>query len=126
MAEFQEVMNNMARLCKEYWPDGEDECLKDCPLYNTWCLNMELDCPQIDHRQHEMQEVETKVMRWAAEHPEPVYPTWLEWLKEQGIYTGKVEISNDEIDVDVELTGKIYTQIPADIAQKLGIEPKEG
>lgn len=61
----------------------------------------------------EMQDVESiarEVEKWAAEHP-VVYPSWGTWLSEK---------------YDYDLREIIYTPIPADIAQKLGIEPKEG
>ena len=50
-------------------------------------------------------------MEWAEEHPEPVYPTWGTWLSEK---------------YDYDLREIMYTPILADIAEKLGIEPKEG
>lgn len=55
--------------------------------------------------------------QWAAEHPEPVYPTWFEYL---------YAISNpDYFDLTELYTWMRHTPIPADIAQKLEIEPKE-
>jgi hypothetical protein len=54
--------------------------------------------------------IEQTVTEWAAEHP-VVYPTWGEWL--QRIYNS------------MNYAGIFITPIPADIAQKLGIEPKE-
>ena len=59
-------------------------------------------------------DIERKVMSWAAEHPEPVYPTWREWLSEQGVLSAG------------GLWEKAFEPIPADIAEKLGIQPKEG
>jgi hypothetical protein len=56
-------------------------------------------------------EFEKRVMSWAAEHPKPVYPTWGTWLAEKFGY---------------DLREIMYEPVPADIAQKLGIEPKEG
>lgn len=57
-----------------------------------------------------------KRMRWDADHPEPVYPTWVEWFREMGVVSPKQEYFHDWL----------LKPIPADIAQKLGIEPKEG
>jgi hypothetical protein len=57
-------------------------------------------------------------MKWATEHPEPVYPTWGEYL-EKVIPHGSRETA---------LTFAIFAMnhpISADIAEKLGIEPKE-
>jgi hypothetical protein len=58
-------------------------------------------------------------MRWAAEHPEPVYPTWGEYLCNIGLIGDCTESE----DVLLRLFNNV---IPANLAQKLGIEPKEG
>lgn len=64
---------------------------------------------------------------------ELVYPTWAEWLKEQGLAKryvliteyGPNTINQANKDVDI-LVVNAYKPIPADIAEKLGIKPKEG
>ena len=48
-------------------------------------------------------DMELRIMSWAAEHP-VVYPTWWDWLAARGL------------DPD--------DPIPADMAEKLGSEPK--
>lgn len=53
---------------------------------------------------------EEVVMSWAVEHPEPVYETWYEFLTE------RYHKAWEAIGCD---------SIPADIAQKLGLKPKE-
>ena len=55
----------------------------------------------------EIATLEELIVQWAEEHPEPVYPTWNEWF----------ETFDEGIDVD--------EPIPADIAQRLGLKPKE-
>ena len=62
---------------------------------------------------------------------EPVYPTWAEWLYEQGVLKDQV-IPMPTMDDDSSCvvaknvaTEKLDQQIPADIAVKLRIEPKE-
>ena len=62
------------------------------------CITMSLEDPK---------EFERRVMAWAETHPEPVYPTWEAWIEWQMGYS-------------------IKDRIPADIAEKLGIEPKGG
>lgn len=50
---------------------------------------------------------------------EPVYPTWAEYLETFELYSKSV---SDSVMIDkLEIT-----HIPADIAEKLGIAPKEG
>ena len=64
-------------------------------------------------------------MTWAAEHPEPVYPTWGDWLAEQGVLVCDVSYPNKRYWYAINKQ-KIEQPIPTDIAEKLGIEPKEG
>lgn len=60
---------------------------------------------------------------------EAVYPTWVEWLKQQGIiqYDSRVALRNSDnsfYEALVCLTEDALKPIPADLAQKLGVEPK--
>ena len=66
---------------------------------------------------------------WAAEHPEPIYPTWIEWQhsmfpdaywKMNPCQFGNRDRFNCERKSCKECMGQ---QIPADIAEKLGIKP---
>ena len=65
---------------------------------------------------------------------EPVYPTWEEWLQSVGVMESAECIKNlcqrellvDGIVAHAIPTRKVLDPIPADIAEKLGIEPKEG
>lgn len=59
-------------------------------------------------------------MTWAEEHPEPVYPTWWEYLTR--IHVIFPAMGDFQKCVDDLAT----TPIRSDIAQKLGLQPKEG
>ena len=72
-----------------------------CP--NEVCVDMLTDS--------DIDRLEKSVMEWANEFPEPVYPTWYEFL------TSRYHKAWEAIGRDSS---------PADIAEKLGIEPKEG
>ena len=62
----------------------------------------------------------------AAEHPEPVYPTWAEWLNSIGVIIGERPFPALNIPVYVyQASTKMLEPIPADIAEKLGVTPKE-
>jgi hypothetical protein len=107
MAEFQEVMRQVNRICSYYQAKCEDS---GCLLRNV--------CGVIgNHSSNKKQamQIEELAMKWAAEHPEPVYPTWYTWLIMMGA-VGSVE----------DLFSDLQRPIPADIAERLGIEPKEG
>ena len=94
MAEFQEVMqqyNRMFEACKQG---------ASVPVEASYANAV---------KQPDL--FEEVVMSWAAEHPEPVYPTWSEWLGTKYGY---------------DLREILYEPIKADIAEKLGVNPKEG
>jgi hypothetical protein len=109
-------MKDWRRMCqfmdKEYGNSSCDNCpLSGCSAVYEMCgkenfTNMERD-----------------ISAWAAEHPEPVYPTWYDYLHSIGVLYKKHTAGGDVPEIH---WGNMMTPIPADIAQKLGIEPKEG
>lgn len=112
MAEFQEVIHQTKRICKSV----NGNCGK--------CLLGAFSCPnnaRFDSTdEQKFIEFANAVMTWAAEHP-VVYPTWWEWLFSIGAVTRKVKPDVAAMLIDTGL----LDPIPADIAQKLGIEPKK-
>lgn len=115
MAEFSEVMQQWKRMCNYYTERGNDN-IDACAICKfegdgSNCLAVYEDS-EIDTA-----EVERVVMAWAAEHPEPVYPTWEDFLETVGI--------GEFVTGTARLAWLRKTHIPADIAQKLGIQPKE-
>lgn len=105
MAEFAEVMRQWVRVRKATASSNEENVLSVYPLeaYNdAWIAG-----------------IEKNVMQWAAEHPEPQYPTWMEWLA-----ANVPGVDADSIYEAVSVLNR--TRIPADMARKLGIAPKEG
>lgn len=113
MAEFKDVMRNWKRLCKAFTTEIDEMCCDNCPImaldydkhgcdaiFSDWANNAKWE------------EVEQTVTEWAKKNPEPVYPTWAEYLMH--IYQ------------DVSYSRILGETIPADIAEKLGVAPKEG
>ena len=100
MAEFQEVMRQFDRMCK-----ANAGCF-NCPLHEPDGVS---DRCSIGAFVNDSERIEREVMNWAAEHP-VVYPTWGKWLSKTYGKPSSILLS---------------AEIPADIAQKLGIEPKE-
>ena len=96
MAEFQKVIEQFKRLC-----DSANQDCSSCGLGNMSCSMKDI----VDNSV----EFEKRVMAWAAEHP-VIYPTWYEFL------TKRYHKAWEAVGCD---------SIPADIAQKLGITPKE-
>ena len=113
MAGFQEVMRQWRRFCKS----------------NNHCGECEFDgkgiCGDFHLTKVPFADIELRIMAWAAEHPEPVYPTWIEWLVDIGVI-GEYAKLPLEASSTVVVSTTLAEPIPADIAQKLGIEPKEG
>lgn len=106
MAEFQEVIEQFKRLC-----DSANQDCSSCGLGNMSCSIKDV----VDNSV----EFEERVISWAAEHPELVYPTWGEWLMSNGVISGLSPRGA------IDALGNLKTPIPADIAQKLEITPKE-
>ena len=122
MSEFTDVMRQARRVCKAH-----EDC-ESCPIWDSakeFC--------RIDTEYHSDDgAIESIIMKWAKEHPEPVYPTWREW--QHSVFpdahkhiTPCTFGSRDRFKCE----GKtcyvcMEQQIPADIAEKLGIKPKEG
>lgn len=129
MAEFVEVARAAKRMCKAYpacigCPAGgefEDGCAIHLGISN----------------ENEYAKFENIVMQWAKEHSEPQYPTWDEWqtntfpgvinqLKPCHFVPPKERKTIAGINcLNISCVECRYKPIPADIAKKLGIKPKE-
>ena len=123
MAEFSKIAHDFLRMCGYY---NAPPC-QGCPMgiYGIdldTCRARLLDNPE---------KYEMKITQWAKEHPEPNYPTWIEWLQSLGVipylsgYVAKRDDDGNYLDGHVNVNEVAHKPIPVDIAQKLGIEPKE-
>ena len=72
MAEFVEVMKQARRMCLDYWG------CKKCPLKEDEGPSCRFF---INEKPCDDAKTERIVLDWAAEHPEPVYPSWKEAWK---------------------------------------------
>jgi hypothetical protein len=126
VAEFIDVIHTIQRICKK----NEGQC--------SVCILGEYACPnnaRFDKTEEAaFRELEDAVVEWAEENPEPVYPTWEEWLQSIGVMESSEgllrriqgQLLIDGIPAHAVPTSKVLRPMDADIAQKLGIEPKEG
>ena len=115
MADFVQTMKDWRRMCITA-NDGPDTTKCDnCPMGESRLCGFE----KSDIGDHELQEAETFITTWAAEHPEPVYPSMAKYLEQFGIIIRR----DGAVEADFF---KAHEPMDADIAQKLGIEPKEG
>ena len=108
MAEFTEIMRQWKRMCKAHL-----RC-DNCPLVNLECYNH----PPARWTYHSDKVVESIIRAWAAEHPEPIYPTWEEFLSLYGLF----EPDGEGFRICVD---KLNASMDADVAIRLGIESKE-
>ena len=116
MAEFQEVMRQWRRMC------GANNYCSACRMQKEnlpYTLCSEGGIRSVEN----LADAELAIMAWAAEHPEPVYETWFEYLLRIGVIPENAP-AGGEYQWIVESIK--YKPIPADIAEKLGVEPKEG
>ena len=125
MSDFVQTMKDWRRMCRAYSTD-DDDCCKGCPVldYDNGC------CEIYEMGATDWKKYENAIVKWAAEHPEPKYPTWVEWLMKCGVLMPTMDtdivFSEDgkHLVTGVRFTLKAYEPMPADLAQKLGVEPK--
>ncbi len=111
MAEYSEVIKQFKRMCKSVTPMKctRGECPMGCENIGQ-CRKVAFECPA---------KFEEQVMSWAAEHP-VVYPTWWEYIYNE--FTNSILLgTNKEYNTIIEFMK--HTPIPADIAEKLELEP---
>ena len=124
MAQFVEVMKQARRICLEHTGAGCD----GCPLHDDEGLACRFF---LDEKYFYDDDTERIVMNWAAEHPELVYPSWKEMWND--LFPQATTIPCPEIyfgvkccDADDKYCVVCKDKpIPAEIAKKLGIKPKE-
>lgn len=123
MAEFAELMKQARRMC------GSISC-DNCILPRSsdeMCIWEDAPARLTDEV---IAEIEAKTLKWAAENPELRYPTWREWQQEHfPDADGWMRPCNFISFQDAGCMNHSSCQrcaewhIPADIAQKLGIQP---
>ena len=112
MAEFTEVCKQWRRMCDSF---GDKACQSYRPCAEQCPVGANPVCGELREASSEdIKKFESAVMAWAAENPEPVYETWGQYFRR---YYGLEYCKGHEM---------LLENIPADIAQKLGLKPKEG
>lgn len=125
MAEFTEIMHQAKRMCIAH----NSYCFySDCPLDNGAACRINVNLDGEDYN-----ELERIIMDWAKENPEIVYPSWEEWHRnmfpnsDTSILPCWFMPRNPVMCNTLEnCEGCRNHPIPAEIAKKLGIKPKEG
>lgn len=105
MTDFVQTMKDWRRMCKAQDDGTNRDVCATCPMGG-----IRDSCVAIYEGDMDYEHVEGVVTRWAKAHPEPVYPTWREYIEDL---------------THILMIDVIDDPIPADIAEKLGIEPKK-
>lgn len=126
MSEFEKTMRDWRRLCDFMTKKYDCHSCVNCPLYGFACSGV-FEMPE----NTDWRLLREKVDAWAAENPEPQYPTWAEWLKEQDIIAvdarpraSSTTSGSSTYIQNVSTKPAFYRPIPSDIAEKLGLKPK--
>lgn len=130
MAEFVEVMRQERRLCAMY------HCSR-CPLNDFNGYNCMM-CPDSTVSDTKIEEI---ILQWAKENPEPVYPSWTEAWEQLFPTEGRNQLFKTAGDYMCpayfgekhrnKQCGKITCweckrePMHPEVAEKLGIKPKE-
>ena len=97
---------------------GNEEDLQRCPIACSLGISLCDELP-LDWTEEAAEQFEAIVIKWAEEHPEPVYPSWGEYL--DSLYN---EIPKNN--KSMFYTWLEETPIPRKIAKKLDLKPVEG
>lgn len=124
MAEFQVIFREAHRMCSTY-----SGCTDGCPLYDEKnCRCMHRGFP--DSGTKTDAEIERIVMKWAAEHPEPVYPSWEDAWNSLFPHAGDVPCPNqwfgEECPKVLDCSECLGRPMSREVAEKLGIKPVRG
>ena len=124
MSDFTQTMKDWRRMCKLYSANFKT-CCDGCPLDDLVQGNRGAIYDEDFADVVDWEELEKRIDKWAEEHPEPQYPTWGEWFEAQGELTAEWRDIRAVRNGGTGVIGVLYQPIPAEIAEKLGIEPEE-
>lgn len=125
MTNFTQIMHNWQRMCAYYDKFYQEDSCHFCPIKKCDSIWEMRDVTN-------WKEYEEIISTWAAEHPEPKYPTWREYLKKIGVVIERnidyFENGPKELSIVTKHNAPILNEnadqpIPAEIATALGLEP---
>lgn len=93
MAEFKDIIEGAHKIC-------ESVSCSTCETLYPFVYKVCNSDPFFCSRREELVSMETEVLQFLKYNPTPVYPTWIDWLRDNA-----------------------SKPIPEDIAKKLGVEP---
>lgn len=111
MAEFKDVIRHYRRMIKS-WKDSGIFSEKDIEKAANDMIAIPNEMAALSFERY--------VMSWAKEHPEKKYPSWADYLMDIGVI-GMV-LPHESYKLVSALSD---SEIPENIAKKLGLEPME-
>lgn len=123
MTDFVRTMRDWRRMCEKY-TTNDDDCCVGCPVvdYHEHGCGAIFEMDDIDWARYEQ-----AIDKWAEENPEPTYPTWEEYFISKGFLIPFWDERGTPLQqICIYAKWALEKPIPADIAQKLGVKPKEG
>lgn len=118
MSDFVQTMKDWKRMCSAMEKLHPNDSCAGCRLEGYGCPAIYEDNSHMDYS-----DVEKNVTAWAAEHPEPEYPTWWKYMCMIGVIPDEL---GDKTLGEMTVYSLMNTHIQSDIAEKLGLQPKEG
>ena len=115
MTDFAQTMHNWKRMCEYFEKQYEQDCCDYCPLTGCGAI-WEMD-------KENWEDFEKKINTWAAENPEPKYPTWREFIKEMGLTNERKVAGCNGVTTYDTLNEKADEPIYPEMAEKLGLKP---
>ena len=115
MAEFVQTMKDWRRMCNTI------KSCNDCPMHKEdgWAYVL---CSEGGIASARPEVAEKVIVKWAAEHPEPVYETWFEYLLRIGVIPENAPAGGEYQWIVESIKHK---HISNDIAKSLKLHPKE-
>lgn len=113
MTEYNEIIKQFKRMCGYY---SRNKGQKSCPMCTSYPNCNIGQCRKIAFEKPA--HFAATVIRWKAEHPEPVYPSIAKYLEQFGIIIRR----DGSLEADFF---KANEPMSADVAKLLGVEPKE-
>jgi len=126
MTNFAQTMHDWQRMCKYFDEHYHEDCCNICPIQSCGAI-WDMDDTT------NWEEIEEIISTWAAEHPEPKYPTWREYLKKIGVVIERNISYPENSPEGLYIVGKNHAlilnekadqPISAEIAVALGLKPK--
>lgn len=124
MADFVQTMKDWRRMCNACQPEKDIRGVCGCYPAGNYapCAMKSMDKEaELAPDNLYFERLEKTIIGWAAEHPEPVYPTWWKYMCTIGVIPDNL---GDKTLGDMTVYSLMNTRIQSDIAHKLDIDPE--